>query len=76
MCVFDVWLTFKKIVPKPLWVNDYFELFLLAVELAFMRLCGLHLRKHPCGDLSQMVDCCLVDLGQDGMGYFVNYTFF
>ena len=62
MCVFDVWLTFKKIVPKRLRVNDYFELFLWPVELAFMRLCGLHLQKHLRGYLSKMVDCGLVDL--------------
>ena len=39
-----------------------------------MRLCGLHLQKHPSGDLSQMVDCSLVDLGQNGVRYLMYYT--
>ena len=74
VCVVCFLPTRMKVVPKPLWVNDYFDLFLWAVELAFIRLCGLHLKKHPSGDLSQMRDCGLVDLGQDSVRHLMYYT--
>ena len=48
--------------------------FLWPVELAFIRLCGLHLRKHLCGYLSKMVDCGLVDLRQDSVCNLMYYT--